>query len=971
MKRLTVIAVSAALAIASLLCDNAHALGFITVSGGYVNAGNGSTGGSGGGSTPGGGSGSAVSKGCASFFGTAVTSTTVTTVACTTQATGSTFLLEVNNHSVGAPSTIVDTKGNAWTQAQTNPYGGTLESTFYYCLNCTGGAGFTVTATYASAPIASILFLELENVGAGTIDQNPASFFDSTGSPVAAPSVTTTVANEIVVSAYANNSNNAQTITDSGPGFSITTLQNTTNGTNGAISWAVPVASATTTSDTFQYSIQATAVAFTLSIKPAGSGGGTTGGGGTITTGVWANVTPSNINLTSPINSNCNSYGLQTVQADPNNPGTLYAEANCQGIWKSADYGQTWAGPINTGLNGTTVSDCAGGITLLPVGSVPTIVESCIRGAATGFWRSTNGGVDWTNYNIGPLPAGHQDVYPPSVDPYNPQHLLMNGHEQNYLVESFNGGLTWSNITFNAGMLEPNGTAFTFFIDTGNATTTANTYLWEAQQSGGTYGTWRTTNDGATWTMVSRNEHPHGAFQAYQPPGSSIVYIAGAYAPTWGVQRSADYGQTWTSVGAGSNETVVFGDSNTVYAGYGWAEALVANVPPTFELAVQPGTGSWSQPGTPAGMSDGGFAQVAVVNNGTNNILVGAMWGGGIWRYVETPGSGTSPSPVNGVVGPANGTAVTSAPTTGLCISGTATAVSGSGPWTWTCQGANGGSSQNGSAPVASGGTGDFAPNGYVLKFADNFATFNGNATGTNGWMTVNPGAGRTNNGPLEAECYMDPSVGFNPFSIIGGPALQIQATVGPTSGSNPCGTAANYPYYSGIIASFNSFYMQYGYFVMKAKMPSCSGNWCAGLWPAFWMLPEDNGWPPEIDVVEQVLSATTIYNTIHYGANNSYAQTTDSVANTTTGYHIYAVDWEPTTITFYFDGVQQGQPLATQPGMNVPMYILANMAVGGPGSWPGQPTSPSTEFPANYDIQFIRAYASPNSINIGGALHQ
>lgn len=966
MKRLTVIAVSAALAIASLLCDNAHALGFITVSGGYVNAGNGSTGGSGGGSTPGGGSGSAVSKGCSSYFGTAATSTTVTTVACTTQATGSTFFLEVNNHSVGAPSTIVDTQGNTWHQAQTNPYGGSLESTFYYCINCTGGAAYTVTATYASASTASILFLELKNIGAGALDANPASFFDFTGSPISTPSITTTVANEIVVSAFATNLNNAQTITDSGAGFSITTLQNTANGTNGAISWAVPANSGTATSDTFQYQIQNTSVGFTLSIKPASSGSG----GGTITTGVWTNVTPSNVDLVD--NLDCSNYGTQSVAADTSNPGTLYAMFYCQGIWKSTDYGQTWTGPINTGTNGAAAGDCAGGIAVAPAsgaGAQPTIYESCIRnggvsGSAIGFWASTNGGVNWTYYNIGPLPLGHQDVYPPVIDPYNSQHLLMAGHEQNYIVESQNGGISWTNVSMNAGMLEPNGTGAIFFINTGTNTTTATTFLWMAQQLGGAYGTWRTINDGASWTRVSNNEHPHGASQAYQPDTSGVMFIAGAYAGSWGVQRSTDYGATWAPVGIGGNLTGVIGDANTIYAMYGWAQGLGTCNGPAFELSPQPGTGTWTAPGTPAGMC-AGTAQFSLVNNGTNNILINAAWWDGLWRYVETPGSGTAPSPINGVVGPANGVAVTTAPTTGLCISGTATAVSGTGPWTWTCQGANGGSSQNGSAPLASGGSSnDYAPAGYVLKFADEFTTFNGNASGTNGWMTLYPFGTRTNNGTKEAECYMDSSVGFNPFSVTGG-LLSITASIGPTGGNNPCGTDAAYPYYSGLINSSNSFYMQYGYFVMRAQFPP--GN---GMWGAFWLLPTSQNWPPELDVVEQYgVNNTQVHSGMFYGTSGSPQTVVQNFAASTytSAFHVYAMDWEPSTTTFYYDGVQVAQ-FATQ--ANTQMYILANLAIGSATNpFTGNPTS--GEFPAVMQIDYIRAYASPNSINIGGSLHQ
>ncbi len=56
---------------------------------------------------------------------------------------------------------------------------------------------------------------------------------------------------------------------------------------------------------------------------------------------------------------------------------------------------------------------------------------------------------------------------------------------------------------------------------------------------------------------------------------------------------------------------------------------------------------------------------------------------------------------VNGSCGSANGTIVASVPTTNLCSAGTASAVSGSGPWTWTCAGSNGGATASCSAALA------------------------------------------------------------------------------------------------------------------------------------------------------------------------------------------------------------------------------------------------------------------------------
>jgi uncharacterized repeat protein (TIGR02543 family) len=56
--------------------------------------------------------------------------------------------------------------------------------------------------------------------------------------------------------------------------------------------------------------------------------------------------------------------------------------------------------------------------------------------------------------------------------------------------------------------------------------------------------------------------------------------------------------------------------------------------------------------------------------------------------------------PVDGACGTANGQTLTSAPTTGLCSTGTASAVTGTGPWGWSCEGSNGGATATCSANI-------------------------------------------------------------------------------------------------------------------------------------------------------------------------------------------------------------------------------------------------------------------------------
>lgn len=339
-----------------------------------------------------------------------------------------------------------------------------------------------------------------------------------------------------------------------------------------------------------------------------------------VVTGVWTNVTPAGVDPVS-----CTNAGARTVQADPAHASNLYTEFDCYGIWKSVDYGLTWTGPLNTGSNSTLVGDCEGGISIAPgsTATPPTIYLGCIRRSGVGFWKSTDGGVNWTNYNVAPG-GSRQDYLSPSIDPYDVNHLVMTGHEFDSTVESTDGGLTWTAVPLNSGMLQSGGSSFIFFLNTGSSTTTRTTWLW----LGGSVGTWRTTNSGTTWTQVDNNRAPSGSAQIYQPDTSGIVFMAGLGSASGdGVVRSTNYGVTWAHVGLNNGESIVDGTVKNVYALYGQSPT------PNYELAVQPGTGTWTSPTLPSGLNNG--AQFAIVNNGSKNVLVGAMWQNGMWRYIE------------------------------------------------------------------------------------------------------------------------------------------------------------------------------------------------------------------------------------------------------------------------------------------------------------------------------------------------
>ena len=101
-----------------------------------------------------------------------------------------------------------------------------------------------------------------------------------------------------------------------------------------------------------------------------------------------------------------------------------------------------------------------------------------------------------------------------NVDPYDGQHLLVGYHEKPGLIESTDAGDTWTIIT-----PPDNGiSVYPYFVDTGNAETTRQTWLTISQAISG--GLHRTSDGGNSWTKVETAEHDHGASQIVIRPAA-------------------------------------------------------------------------------------------------------------------------------------------------------------------------------------------------------------------------------------------------------------------------------------------------------------------------------------------------------------------------------------------------------------------------------------------------------------------
>lgn len=243
------------------------------------------------------------------------------------------------------------------------------------------------------------------------------------------------------------------------------------------------------------------------------------------------------------------------------------------------------------------------------------------------------------------------------------------------------------------------------------------------------------------------------------------------------------------------------------------------------------------------------------------------------------------------------------------------------------------------------------APDGrpLALVFSDDFQTFRP-WTGNDGVWRATLGDrlqfGRDRRsmpgGEDEIAHAVDPVIGrLDAFAIDRG-VLEITAQPAPTNGMPGTG---DYPYVSGLISTQPSFSQTYGYFEMRAELPQGKG-----LWPAFWMLPMDESWPPEIDIVESIGDPSHVYMTAHSKFGRTAGVEADITPNT---FHTFSVSWDAQQLIWYIDGGEAGR-VATPEDMHKPMYLLANLAVG--GTWPGVPNA-STRFPAKLMIDYIRAY--------------
>ena len=257
------------------------------------------------------------------------------------------------------------------------------------------------------------------------------------------------------------------------------------------------------------------------------------------------------------------------------------------------------------------------------------------------------------------------------------------------------------------------------------------------------------------------------------------------------------------------------------------------------------------------------------------------------------------------------------------------------------------------------------------LLWSDDFVGSKGSSINSSNWSARN--CHRTPIGMGGGACFDSEVVYYAPSAIKLDGSQDGAAVITTTriTGALPSDAGKCLTGYCGFVSgrfdTHGKVAFQYGFIEARIKMPAGSGNH-----PAFWMLGDNInqvGWPysGEMDITEiHSNEPTTTTSATHYSTVNSpntccnnhqYKVAALGVgADTSAGYHTYAVAWMPNSISYYVDNRLISTTTPSNLGglwvFNSKFFLILNNAVNASfsGSWQNLQSS-------TMSIDWVRSY--------------
>jgi fibronectin type 3 domain-containing protein len=263
-------------------------------------------------------------------------------------------------------------------------------------------------------------------------------------------------------------------------------------------------------------------------------------------------VLPGNLNVAMAPNGSGRQEG-ERLAVDPANPDVVYYGSIDAGLWVTADGAATWSQvaqvPVGTdaahGVN-TVVFDPNSGTT----GGKTNVVY--VTSWGSGVYRSGDAGASWSRISGGSGPADGLGARDAEVGPDGTYYVVYTSAQQIWKYS----GASWTNIS-------PGGQSWEdIAVDPFNGHR-----LFCTRSGAGTF--WRSTNQGANWTSISRSTWSDIDWQHTYYLGSSWMSVGEiAFDPTvadtlwfaegFGMWRTTDLDDTeitWYSVSRGIEDT--------------------------------------------------------------------------------------------------------------------------------------------------------------------------------------------------------------------------------------------------------------------------------------------------------------------------------------------------------------------------------------------------------------------------------